>query len=113
MDCGLRNWLWTKASIALPLCLLSALPALKAWLDEHEASFDVLARPFFSTAHGEEIDEHLRSEYWGIMLELSECSSCPGCPQIILHQRDPGCWSNMQTPEFSEKSRLVLTGKQG
>ena len=43
-----------------------ALPALKAWLDEHEASFDALEKPFFSTVHGKEIAkrEHLKSEYW-------------------------------------------------
>jgi acyl transferase domain-containing protein len=43
-----------------------ALPALKAWLDEHQASFDALEKPFFSTLRGKEIakHEHLRSEYW-------------------------------------------------
>jgi acyl transferase domain-containing protein len=43
-----------------------ALPALKAWLDEHEASFNVLEKPFFSTLRGKEIakHEHLGSEYW-------------------------------------------------
>jgi acyl transferase domain-containing protein len=43
-----------------------ALPALKAWLDEHEASFNVLEKPFFSTLRGKEISkhEHLGSEYW-------------------------------------------------
>jgi hypothetical protein len=43
-----------------------ARPALKAWLDEHEASFNVLEKSFFSTLHGKEIvkHEHLGSEYW-------------------------------------------------
>ena len=43
-----------------------ALPALKAWLDEHEASFNLLEKPFFSTLRGKEIakHEHLGSEYW-------------------------------------------------
>ena len=43
-----------------------ALPALKAWLDEHEASFNVLEKPFFSTLRGKEIAkyERLRSDYW-------------------------------------------------
>ena len=46
--------------------IASALPALKAWLDEHEASFDTLEKPFFSTLRGKEIakHEHLRSDYW-------------------------------------------------
>ena len=43
-----------------------ALPALKAWLAEHEASFNALEKPFFSTLRGKEISkhEHLGSEYW-------------------------------------------------
>jgi hypothetical protein len=43
-----------------------ALPALKAWLDEHEASFDTLEKPFFSTVRGKEIAKHecLGSAYW-------------------------------------------------
>ena len=46
--------------------IASALPALKAWLDEHEASFNVLEKPFFSTLRGKEIAKHERlgSEYW-------------------------------------------------
>ena len=43
-----------------------APPALKAWLDEHEAPFNLLEKPFFSTLCGKEIakHEHLGSEYW-------------------------------------------------
>jgi hypothetical protein len=37
---------------------VSALPALKAWLNEHEALFDTLEKPFFSTLHGKEIAKH-------------------------------------------------------
>jgi acyl transferase domain-containing protein len=46
--------------------IASALPALKAWLDENEASFDALEKPFFSTLRGKEIakHEHLGSDYW-------------------------------------------------
>ena len=46
--------------------IASALPALKAWLDLHEASFNMLEKPFFSTSRGKEIAKHERlgSEYW-------------------------------------------------
>ncbi|KAF8797417.1 hypothetical protein BYT27DRAFT_7265734 [Phlegmacium glaucopus] len=52
------NLTFCQASIA------PALPALKAWLDEQETSFDALEKPFFkfSTARGKEIAK-LKLEY--------------------------------------------------
>ena len=53
-----------------------ALPPLKAWLDKHEASFNVLEKLFFSTFCGKEIakHEHLRLDYW-VSLVLCDIST--------------------------------------
>ncbi|KAF8811343.1 ketoacyl-synt-domain-containing protein [Phlegmacium glaucopus] len=100
-----------------------ALPALKAWLDEHEASFDALEKPFFSTARGKEIakHEHLKSEYWVNhaknsvrFVQAARAAHKSASIDVILDVGpQPTVWSNMQTPEFAEKSRLALTGKRG
>jgi len=43
-----------------------AIPALRAWLDQHSQSFCTLEKPFFSTLLAREIPkyENLDTQYW-------------------------------------------------
>ncbi|KAF8151526.1 hypothetical protein B0H34DRAFT_132545 [Crassisporium funariophilum] len=100
-----------------------ALPALKAWLDEHEASFDTLEKPFFSTVRGKEIPKHeqLKSQYWvehaknavKFMQAAKAATKSASIDLILDVGPQPTIWSNMQTPEYADKVRLALTGKRG
>ncbi|KAF8953963.1 acyl transferase domain-containing protein [Flammula alnicola] len=103
--------------------IASALPALKAWLDEHDDSIDGLAKPFFSTLRGAEIPKHesLDAKYWVDHAQSSvrfvqtarAATKASSIDVIVDVGPQPTIWSNMQTPEFAAKSRLAFTGKRG
>ncbi|CAA7264464.1 unnamed protein product [Cyclocybe aegerita] len=100
-----------------------ALPALKAWLDEHEASMKPLEKPFFSTVRAREIPKHqdLNSQYWVDhaqnsvkFLQTARVAHKSSSIDVVIDVGpQPTVWSNMQSSEFAGKSRLAFTGKRG
>ncbi|KDR66936.1 hypothetical protein GALMADRAFT_232327 [Galerina marginata CBS 339.88] len=100
-----------------------ALPALRAWLDEHAEAVNGLEKPFFSTLRGKEIPKHERldTQYWVDHAQSSvkfvqtarAAHKASSIDVIVDVGPQPTVWSNMQTPEFAGKSRLAFTGKRG
>ncbi|KAJ3515067.1 hypothetical protein NLJ89_g1986 [Agrocybe chaxingu] len=100
-----------------------ALPALKAWLDEHEASMKPLEKSFFSTVRAREIPKHqdLNSQYWVDhaqnsvkFLQTARVAHKSSSIDVVIDVGpQPTVWSNMQSSEFAGKSRLAFTGKRG
>ncbi|PPQ84949.1 hypothetical protein CVT25_004462 [Psilocybe cyanescens] len=100
-----------------------ALPALRAWLDEHNEAINGLEKPFFSTLRGKEIPKHERldAQYWVEhaqnpvrFVQTARLASKTSSVDVIVDVGpQPTIWSNMQTPEFAGKSRLAFTGKRG
>ncbi|PPQ99823.1 hypothetical protein CVT24_009617 [Panaeolus cyanescens] len=99
-----------------------ALPALRAWLEEHESHINGLEKPMFSTVKAKELpkQERLDVQYWidhaqnaVKFVQTARVAHKSSVDVIVDMGPQPTVWSNMQTPEFAGKARLSFTGKRG